>query len=171
MSAHPLRDAHHNDGVTLPPSSLTGLARTDVMPPALRACVHEFGFAIVEAFIAIGITDPRHIRHLVITCWLGARSPMDRSAASAPGMLNQLDGLLLLAECPVPAMTVVRVLFQSGHAILPLEASALMVDASIEATGEMGLVSKREKHRGRLRAALRAEAMRRWPHLFAERRR
>lgn len=156
----------------LPQRALTGLDKTDAMPAGLRACVHEFGFAIVDAFVTLGITNPRHIRHLVVTCWQGARSPID-SSRTAPGsaLLGQIDWLMIQAGAGISAKTLSRVLFQSGFAIAPLSPSDRMVDASIEATGEMGLVSKREKHRGRLAAALRASAVRTFPHLFAEARR
>ena len=46
--------------------------RVDAMSPALRACVHEFGLTIVDQFIACGVTNPRHIRHLIETVRGGA---------------------------------------------------------------------------------------------------
>jgi hypothetical protein len=164
----------YQDGVTLPDSAIRGLELTDEMSPALRQCVHEFGFPIVDAFLTLGVTQPRHIRHLVTACWLGARSPLDRprrSGGPRSGLLDQLDWLLIQSGSAVSAETLLRLIKQSGFVILPLDPTNIMVDASIEATAEMGLVSKREKHRGRLAAALRAGAVRMWPHLFAEPRR
>lgn len=46
--------------------------RVDDMPPALRACVHDFGLTLVDQFIACGVTNPRHIRHLITACWQGS---------------------------------------------------------------------------------------------------
>lgn len=153
--------------VILPQASLTGLAKTDAMPAALRELVHEYGFSIVDAFLTCGVSNPRHIRHLISACWMGARAPLDRPGLS--GRLGTLDWLLIEAECPIPAKTLVRVLYQTGpYFIIDVEPNDIMIDASIAATGAMGLVSKREKHRGRLRAALRAGAMKLWPHLFPQ---
>lgn len=43
------------------------MARIDAMSPDLRACVHDYGLTIVDACVQLGITKPRHIRHLVTT--------------------------------------------------------------------------------------------------------
>lgn len=57
------------------------IARMDKMdkyPPALRALIHEYGYMVVDAFIAIGVTKPKHIEHL-IKCVLRELSPMQGS--------------------------------------------------------------------------------------------
>lgn len=83
--------------------------------------------------------------------------------------MELLEWLLIQSGSSLSAEGMLRSLMQSGGLVLiPLEPTDNMVDASIEATASMGLVSKREKHRGRLRVALRASAVRMWPHLFAE---
>ncbi len=41
------------------------MERVDAMSPALRACVNEYGLCLVEAFLQVGVTKPRHIRHIV----------------------------------------------------------------------------------------------------------
>jgi len=37
----------------------------DALPQELRELVHEYGFYVVKSFIDIGVTKPKHIRHLV----------------------------------------------------------------------------------------------------------
>lgn len=150
-------------GPTLPDAALRGLAATDAMPPDLRAVVHEFGFPIVDAFLTLGIRQPRHIRHLVTTCWLGARSNLDGNRG---GMTGQLDSLLIQSGAALSADALLRFLKQQNRVILELHPTDIMVDASIEETANLGLVSKREKHAARLKAALRAGAVRAWPGLF-----
>ena len=41
------------------------MERVDAMPADLRACVHEYGLSIVDAFLHAGVKKPRHIRHIV----------------------------------------------------------------------------------------------------------
>lgn len=148
------------------------LSITDEMPPRLRACVHEFGFAIVHAFVEAGVKDPAKIRHLVHQCWVGPRSasekPQTKRDGSKRSFMEYLDWLLLNSGSSLTAAGLVRELKQSDLVILQCQANELMVDASIAATGEMGLVSKREKHRGRLNASIRAASKRMWPQLFNE---
>lgn len=169
-----VREVEPCAGVQLPDSAIHGQEMTDAMPAGLRACVHEFGFPIVHAFIECGVSDPRQIRHLVGTCWDGPRSFGDRADRERTGRsstLEKLDWLLTQSGSAITAETLLRILKQRNLVILPLDPADFMVDASLEATGAMGLVSKREKHQGRLAAALRAGAVRLWPHLFAEGRR
>lgn len=148
------------------------LAITDSMSPALRACVHEFGFTIVHAFVECGMRDPGKIRHLVHTCWAGPRSmrekPKTRKDGTKRAFMETLDWLLMNSGSTLSAEGLVRELKGSNLVILPFHATPQMVDASIAATGEMGLVSKREKHQGRLNAAIRAAAVRMWPTFFGE---
>lgn len=39
--------------------------RIDKLSPDLRALVHEYGFSIVDNFMRLGVTKPKHIKHLV----------------------------------------------------------------------------------------------------------
>lgn len=39
----------------------------DAMKPDLRACVHDYGLTVVRDFLDLGITKPKHIRHVVET--------------------------------------------------------------------------------------------------------
>ena len=43
------------------------MAAIDAMPPQLRACVHDYGLAVVKACVDLGVSKPRQIRHLVET--------------------------------------------------------------------------------------------------------
>lgn len=160
------------DWINLPERTYRALAETDAMPASLRACVHEYGFPIVSVLRQAGITNPNQIRSVVHTIWCGARSitatqrPGHGGRAQPSAVLAHLDWLLLQNEAHITATTLIRVLASSRMVIVPLEPNHIMVDASIAATGQMGLVSKEEKHRGRLRAALKAGAERLWPGLF-----
>lgn len=161
------------DGLTLPDRTLRAVAATDDMPPELRACVHEYGFAIVQGMRQAGVTDPRRIRQLVHTVWMGARQPNQRVGGTVgrkhSPVLEHLDWLLLQAGAAIPARTLLRTLFQHNMVIVSREPADHMVAASMDATNHMGVVSKAEKHRRRLRAAITAGARRLWPHLFEER--
>lgn len=39
----------------------------DNMPVELRKCVHEYGLCVVKAFLDVGLTKPKQIRHLTET--------------------------------------------------------------------------------------------------------
>ena len=41
------------------------MSRIDAMSPTMREVVHEFGVDIVDQFASCGVTNPRHIRHLI----------------------------------------------------------------------------------------------------------
>lgn len=157
------------DSYTLPQRTLRGLDRTDAMSPDLRECVHEFGTEIVEMLVAMGVTQPNRIRTVVHGCWMGARQPLQRNLVGSmrTPVMDSLDWLLVQSGSNITAATLVRVLFANGMAILPLEPSTVMQTASMDAIKGMGLLNKPEKHRIRLRAAIRQGAARLWPHLFA----
>lgn len=153
------------------------LEEIDRMSPELRACVHEFGYAIVKAFVSCGIRNPATIRRLVVECWRGARQPLQRSRYSTAGaggkadsgLLAQLDWILLQANAEISAATMVRVLWQSSIAIIHTEPTRVMLEASMaEVSGHNARVTKPEKHRRRLRAGILAGARQLWPHLFKE---
>lgn len=147
-------------------AALHALEITDAMPGPLRECVHEYGFAIVHAFREAGIKEPRMIRHLINEVWNGARQPAQRVGRPNSRVLEKLDWLLIQHGSALTASTLVRLLWQNGMVIAPREPTTAMVEASIDATADMGLVSKAEKHRGRLRAATVAAARQFWPHLL-----
>lgn len=61
----------------------TRMDRVDRMPADLRACVHDFGLTVVDAFLAHGIIKPRIIRHLVKTVREGSVEIGDPGAGRA----------------------------------------------------------------------------------------
>lgn len=153
---------------TLPRRALRALEVADNLSPGLRACVHEFGSAIVQAFLLAGIKDPKRIRILVHECWEGARQPAQRNRVGRlrSPVIDNLDWILVQAKAEITAERLLRVLWQHSMVIVPREPSTVMVDASMNALKEMGLVSKSQKHLIRLRAAIKASAASLWPHLF-----
>lgn len=147
--------------MNLSKTRLHALDMVDDMSPELRACVHEFGLAIVVACLNSGVRNPAQIRQLVVEIWRGARHSGQRTSKEAVGVsvLALLDWLLIQAGAQLSAAKLQRVLFSSCWTIAPLVPTNAMIEASM-ATITMGdrLVNKREKHRLRLEAALRAGA-------------
>ena len=41
--------------------------RIDSLPPEIRACIHDYGLAVVNSLMQIGVTKPNHIRNVVET--------------------------------------------------------------------------------------------------------
>lgn len=165
--------AHFPESHVDPPRSGKKLTRDfeklDEMSMFLRELVHEFGSELVNTFIESGISRPNQIRHLILSCWKGARSPLDRSGknttTAGPG-LQLLDWVLMQKGAGISAATLVRVLHADHLVILPLEPTKVGIDASmITVTPKDGPMSKPEKHRRRLRAATRAAARHLWPQL------
>lgn len=140
----------------------------DGWPSGLRACVHEYGYAIVHALKEAGITKPSMIRSLVHTIWMGARQPAQRRKMAGAGssVLNHLDWILINAEAKISAATLTRILASHNMVIVPIDPSSVMVEASLDAVKTMGTVGRYEKHRRRLIAAIRASNLRLWPHLY-----
>jgi len=150
----------------LPQRTLRGLERVDQMPSDLRRCVHEFGLPIVDACVNMGVKEPQRIRQLVHEIWSGTRETWKQAPRhGASGLVSKLDWLLTNAGSPINALGLVRVLWQSGFVIVPLAPWACMVNASIEEVQHHGILSKQEKHRVRLIAAVRAAVQYAWPHL------
>lgn len=128
------------------------LDRIDAMPAGLRECVHEFGFAIVNALVTNGVTKPSAIRQIVATIWAGARQECQRTDAR-----NTIDWLLSQSGTGVSSKTLYRLLAQNNMAIVTVEPTRAMLNASLaEVSGHTVKCTKEEKHRRRLRAALRA---------------
>lgn len=143
-----------------------GLDITDAMPGPLRECVHVYGFAVVHAFREAGIKEPRLIHHLVNEVREGGRQPNQRTGKNNSPVMQKLDWLLVQRGAQITAAELIRTLWRNSMVIVPVSASNQMVQASIDATGNMGLVSKTEKHSGRLQAAIRAAVVQFWPHLL-----
>jgi len=64
------------------------MMRVDAMPKPLRDLVHEYGLTIVDAFLAVGVSKPKHIRH-VVECVLDEFSPT-RGGGSTQGRRGPL---------------------------------------------------------------------------------
>lgn len=158
---------------TISRDRLRHLDAVDMMPGPLRECVHEFGYPIVKCCLQHGVNDPRHIRELVSQIWHGARQSSQRQPRGemndGHGVMRHLDWLLIQHGSPIGAATLVRVLWQSGLLIVPREPTGVMLDASMDTvSGHNEPMSKREKHRRRLRAAMDAAGRKCWPHLFRD---
>ena len=44
----------------------------DAQPSAIRELINEHGLNVVQAFLQIGVTKPKHIRHLIDTVCRGS---------------------------------------------------------------------------------------------------
>lgn len=162
--------AEFEETFTLPARSLRALEDTDNLSPELRQCVHEYGYAIVRAMMSAGIKNPATIRVLVKEIWMGARQPAQRNRlgrSSHSPVLETLDWILIQAGAQIGAKVLLRVLWDNSMVIVPLEPSTTMIQASAATLATFSeRVTKTEKHRRRLRAAIEAQARRLWPHLF-----
>lgn len=122
----------------------------DMMPGDLRECVHEFGLPIVRTLMKFGIKDARHMREIVREIWLGARQDGQRADT-----LNTID--VLLSRGDVTLRGLIRFLAENNTALVQMEPTRVMLEASMaEVSGFNVRCTREEKHRRRLRAALRA---------------
>jgi hypothetical protein len=138
--------------LTIPQRRLNALDQVDKMPAGLRECVHEFGLPIVTVLTKFGIRDARHIREIVKEIWAGPRQD-----GQGNHVLNTID--VLLSRGPVSALALRRLLVENSHVIVTMEPTRAMLDASMaEVSGHNVVCTREEKHRRRLRAALRAAA-------------
>lgn len=132
--------------------SANALIATDNMSPELRQCVHEYGYAIVNACFCAGVVAPNRIHQLVKEIWDGARQPTQYRERG-----GTLDWLLVQLGAPLNALQ--RVLMNNDLVIVPLQPSTAMIEASkAEVSGFNVVVNKAEKHRRRLTAAIKAGA-------------
>lgn len=137
---------------TLSAKRYAALDRMDEMPRELRECVHEFGFGIVQMLLDNGVRNPAAIRQIVTAIWGGARQECQRVGAR-----NTIDWLLSQSGTGVSAKTFYRLLAANNMAIVASEPTRAMLNASLaEVSGYNIKCTKEEKHRRRLRAALRA---------------
>jgi hypothetical protein len=61
----------------------------DNLSPELRSLVHSYGYAVVHMLLGLGVTKPRHIRHVVETI-LDEFSPT-RGSYSQQGIRTEVD--------------------------------------------------------------------------------
>jgi len=128
------------------------LETVDRMGPDLRECVHEFGLPIVTVLTKHGIRSPARIREIVRECWAGPRQ-----TGQTQGARSALD--FVLARGPTSARTLNRIIADYSLVLTTVEPTRIMLDASMaEVSGFNVRVTREEKHRRRLRAALRAAA-------------
>lgn len=64
------------------------MAAIDALPVDVRALVHEYGFNVVKTLLDLGVTKPKHIRHVVETV-LDEFSPT-RGAFSRQGIRTEV---------------------------------------------------------------------------------
>lgn len=152
-------DKHASDVIS--PRAQRSLDETDQMPPKLRQCVHDYGYAVVNQFRMAGVTNPAMIHQIMHEVWNGPRQPKQ----AANSVLSKMDALIMQAGEHISAAALVRFLWTNGLAIVPKEPSTHMVAASMAALDNDAWVSKERKHQLRLRAAIKAAAHRWWPHL------
>lgn len=122
------------------------------MSPELRACVHEYGYAIVYTCRKWGVTKPSAIHELVREIWEGARQ-----GSNGSGGLGTLDWLLVQAGAKINAVQLARVFRNNNLLIVPTSPTTEMINASMNSVNTYTeKVTKAEKHRRRLIAALNA---------------
>jgi hypothetical protein len=131
---------------------LKALDDADGLPPDIRECVHEFGMPIVTVCLKHGVRDPRHIRELVREIWEGARHIGQRRPP-----MGALDWVLTQAGAEISAPTLLRVLRDSNYFVVPHDPTRAMLNASMREVSDFSQrITKEEKHRRRLRAAIQA---------------
>jgi hypothetical protein len=112
------------------------MRRVDAMSEEWREVVHDFGLCVVDALQECGVTQARHGRHIIRTV-LAELGPLNG------GSSNQG----------------VRMAGNNRQVMVPLEPTEGMVEAAMATVSTFDAkITKREKHRLRLRAALAAAA-------------
>jgi hypothetical protein len=128
------------------------LDETDRLPAELRECVHEYGLPIVTVLLKHGITRASTIREIVREIWAGARQTSQRRAPS-----STLDWYFTQAGVDLNTATLLRLLADQSLIIVPKNATIQMVEASMSTvSGHNLVITKRQKHKLRLDAALEA---------------
>lgn len=61
----------------------------DSMTAPLRNLVHEHGLTVVKAFLDLGVSNPRHIQHLITTVQKGSVEIGNRTHSPNLGSLHQ----------------------------------------------------------------------------------
>jgi len=144
-------DDNSGIGAGLAETRKRALDVTDKMPPHLRLLVHEYGLPIIETCVKHGVTNPGKIRELIRDIWAGARHPGQSGSAH-----ETLDWLLMQAGANISAKKLRRFLADNNLVICSTEPTRPMLDASMaEVSGHNIRCTREEKHRLRLRAALR----------------
>jgi hypothetical protein len=128
------------------------LEETDRLPADLRECVHEYGLPIVTVLMKHGIRRGAVIREIVREIWAGARQTSQRRAPS-----STLDWYFVQAGIDLNTPTLLRLLEDQSLIIVPKNATIQMIEASMDTVSKHDMViTKRQKHKLRLDAALEA---------------
>ncbi|MFG1413438.1 hypothetical protein V5G24_20210 [Xanthobacter sp. VTT E-85241] len=127
-------------------------ADMDSMTPEWRACVHEYGYAIVHSAREAGVKSPRALHQLVREIWDGARSYVDKKKPA-----GTLDWILIQSGAGVSVSALSRILANENLLIAPKFPTRAMINASLNELSDHSVrCTKFEKHQRRLAAALRA---------------
>lgn len=127
------------------------LETSDKLPVHLRSLVHEYGLPIITTCVKHGVTNPGKIRELVRDIWAGARQTSQSGSAH-----ETLDWLLMQAGANISAKKLRRFLADNSLVICSVEPTRAMLNASmLEVSGHNIRCTREEKHRLRLRTALR----------------
>ena len=114
--------------------SVARMAKIDAMPKEIRELIHEEGLTVIQGFLDHGVKKAYAIRHLIS---LSRRGSIDVGTG--------VGGFGFVSD---------RVMCS-----IPMEPTPAMIDASMnEVSGFNVVVDKVEKHRRRLRAAIKAGA-------------
>jgi hypothetical protein len=119
----------------------------DRLPPDIRALVHEFNWTMIKSFLDAGVRDARRIRHLI-------RNVMDGSAAYGGGNMPDQG----VPKLKLSTQTTMELALRDDLAVCHIDPLDQVVQASMDAVlpyvPGTPLLTKREKHRIRLKAAL-----------------
>lgn len=140
----------------------------DALPITLKQCVHEYGFPIVAILFKFGIKNPAHVHAIVREIWDGPRGFNTGSSRNGQtGPSATVDFLLEKSGSDLHAATLARALWERGFAIVPRDPTIGMVEASKATVSNFDqVVTKSEKHKKRLRAAIEQYVSAYWPSLF-----
>lgn len=136
----------------------------DSLPPDIRAVVHDYGQTRVRFCLQAGITDGKTIRNLLASLLLGSPDGTNRThKIGANRIETAIDSILLGLGAPAVARELVTTLRRNGGlTIIPLEPTPIGIDASLGALDRIGYVTREQKHKIRLRAAVRATDRHLW---------
>lgn len=136
------------------------MSEVDALPPDYRALVHEYGWGVVSAFWRMKI-PAKLTRHLIDTVLNGSHEIRERrwNTNVISHAAERMNKTLNEFRLPANGQAIVESLRRNGGILVPLQPTAAMVHASMDALPRrqpMEWVSKEKKHRLRLADALAA---------------
>lgn len=163
------------EGITLSGKVYRALDKTDAMTPEMRKVVHEIGYEPVSVMSCYGLS-PNAMRAVVHACWCAPRSPHQRQGFNLPAgtpksspVLQHLDTLLSRAGSELSGLMLLAFLDRHNMVIVPRDPSEPMIAASMATVSEhTESMTKHEKHRRRLKAALDTSVRRLWPWIVRD---